>query len=127
MSEMREQPQSQPEAVQPLELSLSPDAQRGLFSVLHRTLMTDTTNEVERSLPPEAVRELDAMRGIFTQVANNLNEYEVSPTVALYMGIADFIPAGQLEEWASQTPTNYQEQQIRQYARHLLGKMQQQE
>jgi hypothetical protein len=91
----------QPEIVNPLTLTLSETAQRGVLQNLRESLRLNThaeTNGYFRNRP-DVLAELDETRKVAVQLVNNLG-IEIHPIKALGLGLTDLLPEGQLEQFA---------------------------
>jgi hypothetical protein len=90
---------------------------------LLQSLRTDTNAETSGSFAdrPEVITQLDETRNVTTQIAKSLR-HEIDPLSALYMGLTDLLPAGQLEQWANMDVKDQWDQPVKAKAQYFLSK-----
>jgi hypothetical protein len=113
----------QPEKITPLTLTLLETAQRGVLQGLMQSLRTDTNTEVDGwwEDDPQKIAQVDETRNVTTQIAKSLKQ-EIDPLSALYMGLTDLLPEGQLEQWANMDIKDQWDQPVKAKAQYFLSK-----
>ena len=100
---MSEKLKSEPgEQERPLNLNLNIIEQDALFRALRMSLQDGTNREVVCAYKPSSdiVREIDALRNVVTTIIDHTRK-NIRPIDALNLGLTNYIPRQQLEEWAS--------------------------
>lgn len=119
------------EKIQPLTVSLSETAQRGLFYSLYSQLVDETQIEVlygwQKEFHEERVAQTNEVRKVAAEIIKNLgimdgvSEQEKNMAF-LYMGLVDLLPVEYLREWAIKEPVDFWDEKPIKYAKYFLDK-----